>query len=76
MLSDLEIQAKEGGLEFINELIFENGAVYRGYLYDSMRHGPGVQIWPDNAKYEGEWRHNKANGTGKFWHADGDVYEG
>lgn len=19
---------------------------------------------------------NKANGTGKFWHADGDVYEG
>jgi len=47
-----------------------------GYLEDGMRHGPGVQIWPDNAKYEGEWRHNKANGTGKFWHADGDVYEG
>ena len=41
-----------------------------------MRHGPGVQIWPDGAKYEGEWRQNKANGTGKFWHADGDVYEG
>lgn len=30
MLADLEIQAKEGGLEFIEELIFENGAVYRG----------------------------------------------
>ena len=41
-----------------------------------MRHGPGIQIWPDGAKYEGEWRQNKANGTGKFWHADGDVYEG
>ena len=26
-----------------------------------MRHGPGVQVWPDNAKYEGEWRENKAN---------------
>ena len=41
-----------------------------------MRHGPGVQVWPDNAKYEGEWRENKANGRGKFWHADGDIYEG
>lgn len=30
MLGDLEIQAKEQGLQFIEELIFENGAVYRG----------------------------------------------
>jgi membrane protein insertase Oxa1/YidC/SpoIIIJ len=22
------------------------------------------------------WRENKANGRGKFWHADGDIYEG
>ena len=35
-----------------------------------------MQVWPDNAKYEGEWRENKANGRGKFWHADGDIYEG
>lgn len=41
-----------------------------------MREGPGTQIWPDGAKYEGEWHNNKANGRGKFWHADGDVYEG
>ena len=47
-----------------------------GYLNDGMRHGPGTQVWPDGAKYEGEWSQNKANGTGKFWHADGDVYEG
>ena len=47
-----------------------------GYLRDGMRHGPGVQVWPDGAKYEGEWKFNKANGKGKFWHADGDVYEG
>ena len=31
---------------------------------------------PNNAKYEGEWRENKANGRGKSWHADGDIFEG
>lgn len=41
-----------------------------------MRHGYGVQIWPDGAKYEGKWRNNKAHGKGKFWHADGDVFDG
>lgn len=56
LLENLEHAAKSQGLEFIDELIFENGAVYRGYLLNGLRHGPGVQIWPDNAKYEGEWR--------------------
>ena len=36
----------------------------------------GIQVWPDNAKYEGQWFTNKANGRGKFWHADGDFYDG
>ena len=75
-LIDLQKSASHQGLQFIEELAFENGAVYKGYLYNEMRHGPGVQVWPDNAKYEGEWRENKANGRGKFWHADGDIYEG
>ena len=75
-LADLERQARREGLNFIEELVFENGAVYRGYLKDGSRHGPGTQIWPDGARYEGEWQFNKANGEGKFWHADGDVYEG
>lgn len=47
-----------------------------GYMKDQMRHGHGVQVWPDGAKYEGDWSRNQANGKGKFWHADGDVYEG
>lgn len=75
-LLDLQKSAQKEGLAFVEELAFENGAVYKGYLKDEMRHGPGVQVWPDNAKYEGEWRENKANGRGKFWHADGDIYEG
>ena len=76
LLAELEKIAKNSNLQFIEELIFENGAVYKGYLEAGMRHGPGVQIWPDGAKYEGDWRRNKANGQRKFWHADGDVYEG
>ena len=41
-----------------------------------MKHGYGVQVWKDGAKYEGNWRLNKACGHGKFWHVDGDVFEG
>jgi len=41
-----------------------------------MRDGTGVQIWPDGAKFEGEWKENRAHGYGKFTHADGDLYEG
>lgn len=56
-----------------------------------MRDGYGVHIWPDGAKYEGffhklalickiycigEWKKNKAHGKGKFFHIDGDVFEG
>ena len=75
-LIELQQNAVSNGLQFIEELAFENGAVYKGYLLNDMRHGPGIQVWPDNAKYEGEWQYNKANGRGKFWHADGDIYEG
>ena len=73
---NLHKQAVAAGLVFTPELVFENGSVYKGYLKDGSRHGPGVQVWPDDARYEGEWQNNKANGRGKFWHADGDVYEG
>jgi len=41
-----------------------------------MKHGYGVQVWQDGARYEGYWKHNKACGKGKFWHVDGDVFEG
>ena len=63
-------------LEYRNEHIFDNGAVYKGQWYQEMRHGHGVQIWPDGAKYEGYWKNNKADGQGIFFHADGDVYDG
>lgn len=43
---------------------------------DLVKCGKGVQLWKDGAKYEGEWRDNKANGRGTFYHVNGDLYEG
>ena len=37
---------------------FESGAVYRGMWLNRARHGYGEQIWPDGAKYQGEWQDN------------------
>ena len=56
-LANLEQQAIADGLIFDDQLSFENGAIYRGYKLDGARHGPGTQVWPDGARYEGEWRH-------------------
>ena len=53
-----------------------NKAVYKGQWKGKMRHGYGVQVWPDGARYEGYWQNDKANGKGKFYHVEGDIYEG
>ncbi|EGR28665.1 hypothetical protein IMG5_170870 [Ichthyophthirius multifiliis] len=42
----------------------------------NYRDGIGIQIWQDGARYEGQWKENKANGKGKFLHVDGDIFEG
>jgi len=62
------------------------GAHYTGQMkqaYDHgsnnvtwIKHGKGQQVWPDGAKYDGEWRNGMAEGVGVFNHANGDVYQG
>ena len=80
LIGNGQLPGAEGGeeadLEFRPEYTFENGAVYKGQWAVDLRHGFGVQIWPDGAKYEGRWKLNKAEGRGIFWHADGDVFDG
>lgn len=49
-------------------LMDENGAMI------FIKHGKGVQIWPDGATYDGDWRDGMAEGVGTFNHANGDVY--
>jgi hypothetical protein len=36
----------------------------------------GVETWPDNAVYEGQYWEGKKNGKGKLNFADGSIYEG
>lgn len=57
---------------------YDNESVYTGYVRnkDDLREGPGIITWPDNTRYEGEWRNDKAEGKGRLYHADGDVYTG
>jgi len=66
----------EEGLEYKENFRYNNGAVYSGQFKNEMRHGYGIQVWPDGARYEGYWQFNKAKGKGKFYHIDGDIYEG
>lgn len=83
--------SKEKGLIYVDEIVYSNGAVYRGQVKQitspelgeeqeseivGARHGFGVQVWVDGAKYKGMWKENRAHGRGCFWHADGDRFEG
>ena len=56
----------------------ENKTIYYGEWdkKNNKRHGRGIQVWPDGAKYLGYWKNNQANGQGKLIHQDGDIYEG
>jgi hypothetical protein len=36
----------------------------------------GIEIWPDNARYEGEYKNGKKNGRGILDFSDGSKYEG
>ena len=57
---------------------FDNDSTYTGYVRkeDGVRQGPGIIVWPDSTRYEGQWQNDKAEGKGKLFHADGDVYTG
>jgi len=67
---------------------FKSGATYEGEWLGGNRDGFGVQIWSDEAKYEGKswreawnkrlgkWKNNKIHGKGTFLHTSGDIYEG
>ena len=32
----------------------------------TIRHGYGIQTWPDGARYEGNWALGKQHGLGKY----------
>jgi len=38
--------------------------------------GKGVFTWPDNRRYEGEFKNDKKEGFGLYEYGDGNKYEG
>ena len=65
-------------LEERDVMMIDNNSKYKGQwsTRTGLRHGRGVQVWPDGSIYEGYWKHDKAEGRGRLIHSDGDVYEG
>ena len=55
----------------------DDGNLYHGEWDEKgNKHGRGVQLWPNGAKYYGYWINNKVNKKGKLVHREGDIYEG
>lgn len=72
---------KEDGIKVEKRHLIENEndkTLYYGEwdVDKNIRHGRGIQIWPDGAKYIGYWQNGKACGKGKLYHSDGDINEG
>ena len=59
-------------------LLLENNIIYYGEwdMNFFIKHGRGIQIWPDGSYYKGYWENNKAEGKGEFFHSTGDFYDG
>jgi hypothetical protein len=42
MTPDLKKRIKDQGLSYVEELVFDNGSIYQGYMKSKSRHGPGT----------------------------------
>ncbi|EZA58707.1 Radial spoke head 1-like protein [Ooceraea biroi] len=50
--------------------------MYVGEYRDGFRHGRGVYVFKNGARYNGEWRRGRKYGQGTFWYPDGTRYKG
>ena len=51
------LRGKFNGEQKLRQDVFNysTGAQYQGQWLGGLRHGFGQMMWPDGAKYEGEW---------------------
>jgi len=71
------LTAADGALEEERPLFqFKSGASYQGQWRGNMRHGFGLQVWPDGVEFRGQWVENRAEGYGRVTHSNGDCYIG
>eukprot|EP00347_Sterkiella_histriomuscorum_P014329 403361287 len=73
---------QDKNLVYVEAITLIDQSQYTGFMqkasngFEVLKHGKGVQVWKDGAKYDGDWQDGKANGKGTFFHTNGDVYEG
>ena len=73
-LSDKELNENKNSEKSVSKNI--NGCEYKGSLNDKgYPHGYGTFIWPDGAKYVGEWQNGQRHGEG-LQISDGAKYVG
>jgi hypothetical protein len=51
-------------------------SLYRGDWKKSKRHGFGIQLFPNGARFIGTWKKGMAEGFGRLEFTDGTFYEG
>jgi hypothetical protein len=60
-----------------SKVVIDSGAEYTDQWDKAgRREGHGVQVWPVGFMYVSYYKNDKANGKGRFIHADGDIYSG
>ena len=50
--------------------------MYVGQYRNGFRHGKGIYVFKNGARYNGDWRDGQKYGQGIFWYPDGTRYEG
>ncbi|WP_335974126.1 hypothetical protein [Gaetbulibacter jejuensis] len=58
------------------EILYSDGATYRGKLKDGKKHGKGILTYSSGDKYDGEFKNNKYNGTGSYIYKNGQKKSG
>ena len=56
------------------QIKYEDGSLYLGeWNEEDKRHGRGIEIFPDESRYSGQWRNDKPNGLGSLKKKDGSY---
>jgi len=59
----------------VQEIAYDNGEKYAGFIKDGLPHGYGIKSYPDGARYEGNWQDGFEYGMETYFFPNGDRLE-